>query len=402
MSFKTYNPKIVDQTYRNDLLRGGVDGILDTGIQTFCLFVAIRYFHAEFGIKSIIAASPWTGMLASLILVYYASKTGASKSLCGTIPAVFAGLCLLMSAWMNSLYTFTGLVFLAYMSESALFPFLTSIYNDNYPADKRGQLLANSIRLTVLSAILFSLIGSRILDFDLDLWPLVFTILGLTTFIKAYAIFSMPSTPIEFGYPNPFASFRYLVEDRSFGYILLTWFIMGFANLWIQPLRVDYLVSTKWGINASATTVAFIISIIPSMMRLFFTPFWGRLFDRVNFVILRMILNGIFACGIGLFFITKNLLIIGIGTALIGFAFAGGSIAWNLWVTKYAPPGKATVYMSLHVFLTGFRGTIGPIIGFWTIEYVGPLNMSLISAGMILLATIMLIPEIHKGRRMTF
>ena len=107
----------------------------------------------------------------------------------------------------------------------------------------------------------------------------------------------------------------------------------------------------------------------------------------------------IFAVGVGLFFISKNLLVIGVAAAFIGLAFAGGSIAWNLWITKYAPPGKATAYMSVHVFLTGVRGTIGPMIGFWTVSHVGPIWMGLISAGMMVTATIMLLPTIHISRQ---
>tara|TARA_B100000686_G_C16780684_1_gene971661 strand:- start:582 stop:1787 length:1206 start_codon:yes stop_codon:yes gene_type:complete len=400
MKFKT-NPSIIGQTYRCDLLRGGFDGIIDTGIQTFCLFIAIRYFQAGSGIKAIIAASPWVGMMSSLVLVHYAAKTGSRKSLCGAVPALFAAFCLFFAAWANGLFVFTGLIFLSYMSQTALFPFLTSIYNDNYPMDKRGQLLANSIRVTVASSIVFSFIASWILDLDLADWTLVFVILGLAGFAKAYTIYSMPSAPVEPGYSSPFTSFKYLIEDSSFGYILLTWFIMGFANLWIQPLRVDYLVSSEWGIEASATMVAIIINVLPSTMRLLFTPLWGRLFDSINFIVLRMVLNTIFACGVGLFFVTKNLIFIGAGAALIGIAFAGGSIAWNLWITKYAPPGKVTAYMSLHVFLTGIRGTFGPIIGFWTIAQIGPIKMGFISAGIMVMATIMLVPEIRRGRKLS-
>ena len=147
--------------------------------------------------------------------------------------------------------------------------------------------------------------------------------------------------------------------------------------------------------------VAFIISIIPNAMRLFFTTLWGRLFDRINFIVLRIILNLIFALGIGLFFISKNLFIIGAGSAFIGFAFAGGSIAWHLWVTKYAPPGKIGAYMSVHVSLTGIRGTLGPMIGYWAVGLIGAQNIGILSCAMMLLATLMLIPEIKHGKLKT-
>tara|TARA_B100001105_G_C22044481_1_gene295495 strand:+ start:85 stop:441 length:357 start_codon:yes stop_codon:yes gene_type:complete len=112
-----------------------------------------------------------------------------------------------------------------------------------------------------------------------------------------------------------------------------------------------------------------------------------------------MILNVLFGTGIALFFISKNLLIIGIGSALIGLAFAGGSIAWALWVTKYAPPGKVSAYMSVHVCLTGIRGTIGPIIGYWAAAKVGVTMTGWISCGLMVLATAMLLPEIKHGRK---
>ena len=211
---------------------------------------------------------------------------------------------------------------------------------------------------------------------------------------------SMPSKVIEKSSHNhPFGNFEYIFKDREFGYILLTWFIMGFANLWVLPLRIDYVASSTYEIEASPMIVALIITIIPETIRFLFIPFWARFFDRMNFIILRMILNVLFGTGIAIFFISKNLLIICIGSALIGLAFAGGSIAWALWVTKYAPPEKVSAYMSVHVCLTGVRGTIGPIIGYWVANQVGPTITGFISCGLMILATVMLLPEIKHGHR---
>ena len=174
---------------------------------------------------------------------------------------------------------------------------------------------------------------------------------------------------------------------------------MGFANLWTLPLRVDYVTAPEWGIEGSAIYVAMIITIIPETIRMILIPFWASLFDKMNFVVLRMILNLFFGFGVLLFFVTSNPWVIGMGSALIGAAFAGGSIAWNLWVTKYAPPGKAGAYMSVHVSLTGIRGTIGPILGYWTVNLIGARNIGIISFVMMFFATLMLIPEIKHGAK---
>ena len=216
---------------------------------------------------------------------------------------------------------------------------------------------------------------------------------------KAYAIWNIPTNKIEdHSHSNPFTHIKLVLEDRSFGYVLLTWFIMGFANLWILPLRVDYLTSSAYGIEGSALFVATLITIIPDLMRAFSAPLLAKLFDRINFIVLRMILNVIFALGVGLFFLTKDPWVIGLASALIGIAFGGGTVAWGLWVTKYAPPGKVGAYMSVHVFLTGIRGTLGPLIGFWTVQQIGAPAIGLVSFAMMITATLMLIPEIKHGR----
>jgi hypothetical protein len=294
---------------------------------------------------------------------------------------------------------FALFVIVAYIGRSALLPFLTDIYGDNYPAHLRGHYFSRPLILTVGISAVFGYAGSSLLEMNIENFNWLFTLLGFCALAKAGSIYRMPSRIMEENsHRNPLGNFKYIFQDRSFGYVLLTWFIMGFANLWTIPLRVDYVTSAEYGIEGSAIFVALIITIIPDTMRLLFIPFWAKLFDRMNFVALRMLLNFLFALGVATFFLSKNPWIIGTGSALIGIAFAGGSIAWNLWVTKYAPPGKTAAYMSVHVSLTGIRGTIGPVIGYWAASKIGLLNVGLLSAFMMVVDSLMLIPEIKHGK----
>ncbi|PIQ97355.1 MAG: MFS transporter [Nitrospinae bacterium CG11_big_fil_rev_8_21_14_0_20_56_8] len=386
-------------TYRCDLWRGGCDGVLTTGAQTFCLFIAIRHFHASEWLKSAIAAGPFLGMFLSLLLVHYSSYTGMRKAAWGALPSALTAVCLAIAAWIPSAAGYTFFIVLGYTARSALLPFLTAIYHDNYPPGRRGSFFSYPLMLTVGISVVFGFIGSTLLERDIENFNWLFTFLGVCAAGKAWAIYKMPSQPVESGkHKNPFGNLRYAWEDRSFGYVLLTWFIMGFANLWTLPLRVDYITSADYGIEGSALFVTFIITILPDGMRFLFIPFWARLFDRIHFVFLRMVLNTLFALGVLLFFLTRNPVIIALGSALIGISFAGGSIAWSLWVTKYAPPGKIAAYMSVHVFLTGVRGTIGPLLGYWVAGALGIVNIGVLSFAMMILATLMLIPELRHKR----
>ena len=376
--------------------------MLTTGTQTFGLFIAIRHFDAGYLTKSLIGAAPFMGMFLSLILVHYAARTGFKKSILGAAPAVVCGVCLLGASQANTLWGFSLLVVLSFIALNSLSPFLTSIYSDNYPEGQRGVFFSKSLMLTVAVSATFGFLASLLLNFDIENYHLIFIFLGLAALIKAWAIYSMPTRNIEPNTHNhPLGNLKYAFKDKEFGYVLLTWFIMGFANLWVLPLRVDYVTSSTYGIEGSAMFVAIIITVIPDFMRLVFIPLWARLFDKMNFIVLRMILNTTFGLGIALFFLTKDTYIIAAGSALIGIAFAGGSVAWNLWVTKYSPPGKVTAYMSVHVGLTGIRGTIGPLVGFWAVGYLGPFNIGMISFALMIVATVMLIPKIEHGRKMS-
>lgn len=392
---------VTRKTFHCDLVRGFFRGMLTTGTQTFALFIAIRYFDAGYLSKSLIGSAPFIGMFLSLVLVHYAARTGLKKSLLGAIPSAICGVCLLWASQAHSLWAFSVLVAAAFIALSSLTPFLTSIYSDNYPPGQRGVFFSKSLMLTVAVSATFGFLASLLLDFDIKYFRLVFILLGIAAMIKAWAIFSMPTGTIE---PNthdhPLGNLKFVIKDRAFGYVLMTWFIMGFANLWVLPLRVDYVTSSSYGIQGSAMFVAIIITVIPDTMRLIFIPLWARLFDKMNFIVLRMILNTLFGLGIALFFFTRDPVIIAAGSALIGIAFAGGSIAWNLWVTKYAPPGKVAAYMSVHVGLTGIRGAIGPMIGFWAVGHIGPINIGLISLALMVVATAMLITEIGHGGKM--
>ena len=389
------------KTYRCDLWRGGFEGVLSSGAQTFCLFIAIRYFNAGENTKALIAAAPFMGMFLSMVLLHYASLTNWKKSTWGALPSLVTGVCLVLAAWTESLTQFACMVIAGYICRSALLPFVTDIYGDNYPPDKRATYFSKPLLLSVGVAALSGFVGSWFLESDIKNYHWIFTFLGFCAIAKAFAIYSMPSKIVEnTPHTHPFGNMKYVWLDKSFGYVLLTWFIMGFANLWTLPLRVDYITAPEWGIEGSAIFVAMIITVIPETLRMLLIPYWASLFDRMNFVVLRMILNLFFGLGVLLFFVTSNPWVIGLGAALIGAAFAGGSIAWNLWVTKYAPPGKTGAYMSVHVSLTGIRGTIGPILGYWTVNQIGAQNIGILSCAMMFFATLMLIPEIKHGRNM--
>ena len=175
---------------------------------------------------------------------------------------------------------------------------------------------------------------------------------------------------------------------------------MGFANLMMLPLRVEYLANPKYGQAVSASMVALLTGVIPNLARLLLSPLWGYLFDHMNFFALRVTLNIGFAIGILTFFMSDTLAGMVGGAIIYGISNAGGDVAWGLWVIKFAPPERVADYMSVHTFFTGVRGVIAPLTAFHLVARVNSLSvLAWVSAVLILIASALLIPEIRWGKR---
>jgi len=87
-----------------------------------------------------------------------------------------------------------------------------------------------------------------------------------------------------------------------------------------------------------------------------------------------------------------------IAGTITNIGFAGTLLAWNLWVTKIAPPGKSQVYMSVHSLFSGLRGITGPLAGFLFINHFNIRGVGLLSFGLILASILLLLPHIRAGK----
>jgi MFS family permease len=312
----------------------------------------------------------------------------------------FAGsLFFLIPAIVPSLTVFVVCCVIAVSCTQALIPLLTQVYHNNYPPRIRGQYYARALVIRVAVAALFAELAGRFLTQDIGGFRWLMVAFALAFALAAYFIFRIPSHAlIASGSTDPLRAVRYVLKDRLFTWTLMVWMLMGFANLMMMPLRVDYLANPRYGLMLNAQQVALLTSVIPSIARLVMGPFWGWLFDRANFFVLRMVLNVGFALGIATFFTGGSTIGLYAGAVIFGISFSGGDLAWSLWVTKFAPADRVADYMSVHTFLTGVRGVAAPMVAFQLVEQFSLVEMGWISASLIGIATLMLIPEIKSGK----
>jgi hypothetical protein len=148
----------------------------------------------------------------------------------------------------------------------------------------------------------------------------------------------------------------------------------------------------------TVATIALLTGVVPNLARLVLSPVWGYLFDHMNFFALRVTLNIGFAIGIVTFFMSGTMAGMVCGAVVFGISNAGGDVAWSLWVTKFAPANRVADYMAIHTCLTGLRGVIAPMVGFYVITRLSLGTVALVSSGLIGLATLWLIPEIKLAK----
>jgi MFS family permease len=377
-------------TYRNDVFRSPLYGIMEAGWNSFALIIAIRYFDASETHKAFIAGAGPMGFLLAPITLYIAASLRARPSMACALIFTTAGILTVGACLVSTLFLFTLFLVVGQMVAVQQGPLMLQVFTENYTRNERGSRMTVPFMLTAISSIVFAVFGGRLLDTRIDLYSALFLIMAAAALLAAYLCTRMPSSRLSLrNVGNPWQNFCLIWKDRLFGYILGGWMLLGIGNLIALPIRVDYLADPKYGVNASNTMIAVLIMVVPAVTRILSTKMWGHFFDRLHFVTTRNLLNVCFLLSIGLFFFTTNMVVLGIAMAFQGLAMGGGKIFWSLWVTKIAPEEKASSYMSIHMALTGLRGTLAPFVGYWILSQSAPSTVAFLGMTLVALAIVM-------------
>lgn len=387
-------------TVQRETIRAFAGGIIESASTTFLVLCAVRYFHAPNAAKGLLAATANIGFLLSPLAVVVAQRFRLSASAMCAVCFAAASLLFSPAIFTGSVWMYTISCTLAMSLANCTVALITKIYQENYPRPVRGRLLSRTIVLRILTVAIFSLVGGQIADLPRFGTGILIALFSAAAAVSSWCMFHCPSEPIrEARSPLSAAVIREVWEDRLFRNTMSCWMCMGFGNLMMVALRVEYLANPAYGLTLSTTAVALFTGVLPNLARFTFSRFWGRLFDRVNFFALRIVLNFCFSLSILAFFSTGSTAGLVIGALIFGASNAGGDIAWTLWVTKFAPAEKVAAYMSLHVFLTGIRGILAPMAAFHLLAYCSVTSVAWIAAGLIVIANIFMIPELRHSLR---
>ena len=385
---------LLEKTKRFDLIRacctepvGATFGGSGLGV-----IVALQFFNAQDWQKALLASGATIGLMFGPLVVMLIARWGirVNRAASTLFMAAAPGFCL--AAFAPTLNVFMLGVLAGIPLLTAAAPLITAIWEQNAPSAARGRVFSHVVLVSAAVALCASLLISFIIRDDIERFRPIFILMSLLCLGAAAAAWRIPTQPVPRSrhHAFPLSSMRLMWENRMFGYLCMGQMLLGIGNLATIPLRVEYLASTSRGMSLPAGLVLILTVAVPEAGRLLSTRLWGRLFDRMHFVILRLTINLIFAASVVLFFIPHMAGII-TGSLLFGIATGGGKIAWSLWVTRYAPPDKTADYMGVHTFLTGVRGIIAPQAAYAALAVLTVQQVGWIGTALILAATAMLL-----------
>jgi len=390
------DPSRTARTFRFERWRAISSGVIETAGSTFLLVIAVRWFHAGAIPKGLIAAGGSVGLLMSPLVVSLATARGWQTSLASARILALGASCFTLAAIFPTLPLFIVCSIVAMASPSMIIPLLTQMYQENYPEAERGRLFSRTVIIRIATAAVVSKVaGDALTGNNLHYFRWLLLVFAAALGFASFCISRCPTRPlVADGSAHPFRAMRFVRDDPLFRRTLICWMCMGFANLMMLPLRVEYLANPKYGQAVSVENIALLTGVIPNVARLILSPIWGHVFDRMNFFALRVTLNLGFAIGILTFFLSGSFEGLVAGAIVYGISNAGGDVAWSLWVTKFAPPDRVADYMSVHTFLTGIRGVLAPMIAFYAIGHFRLGALAFFTTALIVLGSLLLVPEI--------
>lgn len=102
------------------------------------------------------------------------------------------------------------------------------------------------------------------LETNLDWYRGLLAAASAVVLIAGISVAAVPSPPSHAAdVTDPFKNLARLKDDRLFRRFTISWFLLGFSNLWTVPLRVVYLDEADRGLGLSPLVVMLIGGVIP-------------------------------------------------------------------------------------------------------------------------------------------
>lgn len=263
-----------------------------------------------------------------------------------------------------------------------------SVWRMNFSREVRGRITS---RLMTASSLVMA-ISSALIGYWLNDHPLAFRwIYPLAAIVGLVIAWVYRKTRIRGGHRlrkdenqsnsgqlgRLSAMLGILRKDPAFRHYMLAMMLFGSGNL---MLMAPLIVVINEHFDLPRLQQILITSSIPLLMVAISLTSWARLIDGKHILEYRAIHSWSFVLALGSFAlaaISGNTTGFWIGSVILGIAYGGAVLGWNLGHNDYSDNKDSTLYMGIHVTLTGIRGLLMPMVGVLVYQWLNTINPEL-------------------------
>ena len=358
-------------TFKYDINASWLYGI-QLGIIVMASVYARKRLDASEAEVALIVAAPSAGMLWSIYWGHLASNR--HKMPFFFWPAIIGRGLVILAAFTSNSLGFTIVMLVAYAISMLTAPIRAGVIRANYPDECRG-LIEGRVRATLfLTGAIAAFFAGKFMDRRIENAHWLFAVAGAAGMASAF-VFSRIKVRreqwLDGHVPEPFTlrkTFGVLFSNPKFGVFQLLFSTSAFATHMARLVLILFLTDVM---KANYTECAAALQIVPRIFVVLTTLLAGVYIDRWNPLLIRGVFVLIGCASPLIIYFSKSMTTVYGAMVLWGIALGGGGIVWSIGSMYFAPERKVPAYQGVHTSLTGVRGILGPVIGWWLYGLIG-------------------------------
>ncbi len=318
---------------------------------------------------------------------------------------IFAGffgrIAMLLIFYITNVNQFILILFLMHSANSIIVPGTSKIYQSNIRKEVRGKLYGFTMSLRTFILLVLSYIIGRLLDWNEDLFRLIIAVCAISGFVNCMILSSIKLEKKPSNKPKErvhllsplIRTVEILKTNKPFAHFQRNFTFYGMGFIMMQPALPIYLVE-KLQLSYTQNFVGKII--IANIGLMFLSPLLGSKHDSFHpfkftamaFGVLilypvSILISGYFAPS------TIAVSIAFVGFFVFSIAMSGINMAWNMSSIHFAGDDDSSMYQSVHVTVTAFRGILAPLLSLFLINYFGVMTVFMVAIGFLIIASML-------------
>ncbi len=354
-------------------LEGGVLGVIVKN----SFGSAVEPALVNLSVAIVAGASSFTNLFS---FMFAARAMGRGKVLMLARLMLVIATCLmvltLVPVSLGGLALFTALAVAALAAWSGILTVRSVVWRANYARRWRGQMTARITQLGSLLAASCSAVVGVAIDWNQSAWRLIFPLAALGALAGSLVYRRsrvrrqrqlVQAELLRQGAADGRVRFRSMAgilrQNRDFRRYMVGMMVFGSGNLMVIAMLV---VLMNDSLALGRLQQVLIASTVPVLMLCLSVRSWARVLDRRHIISFRAVHGWTFVAANAWFaaaFIAAETWLLWVGAVFLGLALGGGHLGWNLGHNDFASDSDSSLYMATHVWLTGARGLVSPVLG---------------------------------------